>query len=162
MITVQDSVADLLIHLASLSHAAQTELLQKVEPVFTQADNILLTKYPDKAEVKEFVWSANLHAAPGTDGLTTFLYYTCWDILGDSLTDVVQAVHDGHSPATSQRTSLLVLGCKPKKAKSIKASDKRRLSLLNSDFKVITGVENNRFKKVATLLSLSQPTCCRG
>ena len=92
------------------------------------------------------MWSANLHAAPGTDGLTTFLYYTCWDILGDSLTNVVQSVHEGNQPTASQRTFYMVFGCKPKKANSIKPTDKRRLSLLNSDFKVMTGLVNNRFK----------------
>ena len=44
----------------------------------------------------------------------------------------------------------MVFGSKPKKATSIIPSDKRRISLLNSDFKTITGVYANRFKKVAT------------
>lgn len=43
-----------------------------------------------------------------------------------------------------------VFGCKPKKLSSIKPSDKRRISLLNSDFKIITGIDAARFKKVAT------------
>ena len=44
----------------------------------------------------------------------------------------------------------MVFGNKPKKPNSTKPSDKRKISLLNSDFKIITGVCNNRFKKVAT------------
>ena len=43
-----------------------------MDTVFTDVDNALLRKMPDKEEVKESVWSANMHAAPGTDGLTTF------------------------------------------------------------------------------------------
>ena len=58
---------------AELNNDAQHELLAEVEKVFTPEDNKLLTKVPDKDEVKESVWSANLHAAPGMDGLTTFL-----------------------------------------------------------------------------------------
>ena len=116
----------------------------------TDADNNLLSKTPDKNEVKESVWSANLHAAPGTDGLTTFFYYHCWDTMGDALTDVVQAIHGGQPPTKSQRTSLMVFGNKPKKPNSIKPTDKRKISLLNSDFKATTGIDNNRFKKVAT------------
>ena len=72
------------------------------------------------------------------------------NILGHPLTEVVQAVHDGNKPSCSQRTSMMVFGTKPKKPNSMKVADKRRLSLLNSDFKVITGLDNNRFKKVAT------------
>ena len=147
---LEKTVADLLLHPACLNEAAQEELLKEVVPVFTDVDNALLTKFPTKEEVKESIWSSNLHAAPGTDGLTSFVYYHSWDTLGDSITEVVQAIHSGASPTCSQLTSMMMFGNKPKKGKSIKASDKRRLSLLNSDFKVITGLENNRFKKTAT------------
>ena len=147
---LENSISDLLLHPAKLSVAAQDELLAVVNPVFTEADNALLKKAPTKNEVKESVWSSNLHAAPGTDGLTTYLYYFCWDILGDPLTEVIQTVHKGSPPTSSQRTSMMVFGTKPKKPNSIKVSDKRRISLLNSDFKVMTGVESNRFRKVAT------------
>ena len=44
----------------------------------------------------------------------------------------------------------MVFGTKPKKAKSLKPSDKRKISLLNADFKVITGLDAKRFKKVST------------
>ena len=147
---LENSVAELLLHPAALDSAAQDELLAEVDKVFTPEDNKLMTKAPDKTEVKESVWSSNLHAAPGTDGLTTFLYYHCWDILGDALTEVVQTIHRGHPPTLSQRTSLMVFGNKPKKPNSTKPTDKRKLSLLNSDFKATTGIDNNRFKKVAT------------
>ena len=147
---LEQSVSDLLLHPASLSEAAQQELLQEVKPVFTEADNALLKSFPTKKEVKESVWSSNLHAAPGNDGLTSFVYYYCWDTLGEALTEVVQAIHRGGHPTWSQRTSLMMFGTKPKKGSSIKVSDKRRLSQLNSDFKVITGIENGRFKQTAT------------
>ena len=44
----------------------------------------------------------------------------------------------------------MVFGNKPKKPNSVKPSDKRKISLLNSDFKATTGIDNIRFKKVAT------------
>ena len=44
----------------------------------------------------------------------------------------------------------MVFGTKPKKSKSIKPSDKRKISLLNADFKLTTGIDAKRFKKVAT------------
>ena len=96
------------------------------------------------------VWNSNQHAAPGTDGLTAYLYRQCWDILGDPLTEVCQTVFSGHQPTISQRTSLLVFGAKPKKAQSLKPKDKRKLSLLNVDFKVMTGLEAKRHRKIMT------------
>ena len=147
---LENSVGELLLHPAELDAAAQHELLAEVQPVFTSEDNKLLASTPTKDDVKKSVWSAKLHAAPGTDGLTMFLYHHCWDILGDPLTEVVQTIHAGQPPTKSQRTSLMVFGNKPKKPNSTKPSDKRKLSLLNSDFKVSTGIYNDRFKKVAT------------
>ena len=44
----------------------------------------------------------------------------------------------------------MVFGTKPKKASSLKPSDKRRISLINSDFKTMTGLEARRLKKLAT------------
>ena len=119
--------------------------------MFTPADNALLCKATSKKEVKDTLSKANLHAAPGSDGITSFLYYECWEMLGDSLTEVAQAVRDkGKQPTISQRTSLMVFGTKPKKPKSLKPSDKRKISLLNADFKMITGLDAKRFKKVST------------
>ena len=52
----------------------------------------------------------------------------------------------------------MVYGCKANKpSNSLDPSHKRRISLLNADFKIISGIENIRFKKVAThTLSKSQ------
>ena len=48
------------------------------------------------------------------------------------------------------RTSLMVFRVKPKKLGSILLKDKRRISLLNSDFKIATGIEAGRLKKTIT------------
>ena len=145
------SVSDLLTKPAQLDQSAQELLLQEVKPVFTKSDNDFLKKVPSKADVKESVWSSKIDAAPGTDGLSMLVYKHCWDTLGDSLTEMVQAVMCGASPSLSQRTSLMVYGAKNNKPpNSIDPNHKRRISLLNSDFKVITGAVNKKFKKVAT------------
>jgi hypothetical protein len=44
----------------------------------------------------------------------------------------------------------MVYGSKPKKLNSLNAKDKRRISLLNSDFKLATGLDAARFKKTFT------------
>ena len=44
----------------------------------------------------------------------------------------------------------MVFGSKPKKAQSYKPKDKRKLSLLNVDFKTMTGVEAKRHRKIMT------------
>ena len=118
--------------------------------MFTDADNELLLKPVSKQEVLDTLSASNLHAAPGTDGLTSYFYKECFNIMGDSLTDVVSLVHTGSKPTQSQRTSKMVFGSKPKKVSSIKPGDKRRISLLNSDFKTISGIYSNCLKETAT------------
>ena len=67
--------------------------------------------------------------------------------MGDPLTEVVQAIFQGSKPTPCQRTSLIVFGNIPgKKAKSLKISDRRKLSLLNVDLKLLTGIEAARIR----------------
>ena len=67
---MENAVDDILTKPANLNQAAQDSLLQEVKPVFTNADNSMMKKMPDKEEVKASVISANENAAPGTDGLS--------------------------------------------------------------------------------------------
>ena len=147
----------LLLNPAVLDEAAQATLLAEVKPVFTERDNLKLRTLPTKDLVKNVLFDSNLNAAPGTDGLTSFLYKELWPTLGDSLHQVVLAVWNKDDLPNSQRTSLTVFGNKPKKPQSTKPSDKRRISLLNSDFKLVTGVEAAIYKPMLThILSPSQ------
>ena len=67
-----------------------------------------------------------------------------------SLTEVVVEVFNGKTPPSTMLNSLMVFGSKPKKLSSILPRDKRKISLLNADFKVITGIEAEKFNDVAT------------
>ena len=125
-------------------------MLAEVEKVFTDSDNELLQSPPTKEEVREVLSVSNLLAAPGTDGIPSLLYSVCWNVLGEALTEVVQSIHQGSDPTRSMKTSMMVFGTKPKKPNSLKPGDKRRISLLNSDYKVVTGIEARRFSSTAT------------
>ena len=147
---LQSKVSDLLEKEAQLDVAAQEALLNDVGVSFSDSDNQLLTALPTKEEVKESVRTANDGAAPVSDGISNLVYHTCFNIIGDALTDVIQAVFKGQRPTKSQRTSLMIFSAKPGKTTSLKPSDKRRISLLNTDFKIITGIEHLRYKKLLT------------
>jgi len=101
-------VGDLLSSHPNLCEASQASLLSEVLPVFTEQDNNMFKKLPTKQEVKESVNSANMNAAPGNDGLTSFVYKHCWDILGQSLTEVVQEVHKGEGKQKVPRIKRLI------------------------------------------------------
>ena len=145
---LEKQVEDLLVHPAVLDQVAQGVLLDEIKKVFTETDNEMLTAVPTRVEVEESVKTSNMNAAPGTDGITSFVYKECFNILGDALTEVVRAIHRGQQPTRSQRTSLMLFTSKPGKTSSLKPEDKRRLSMLNTDFKVVTGVEVGRHNKI--------------
>ena len=69
---LEKCVEDLLLHPAQLDVAAQATLLSEVDPVFSPADNQMLLSAPTKEEVEDTLAESNLHAASGTDGLTSF------------------------------------------------------------------------------------------
>ena len=147
---LEDQVGQLLLYPGVLDSVARHVMLQEVDKVFTDQDNSKLLSMPTPDEVRKVLAKSNLSAAPGSDGIPSLLYDKCWDTLGLPLTEVVQAVHGGGIPTASMQASLMVFGTKPKKPNSLKPGDKRRISLLNSDFKVLTGIEASRFGSTAT------------
>ena len=147
---LEQEVKNLLLTNASLSPTSQNTLLDELTPCFTETDNAILKSPPTLKSVKETIDASNLHAAPGCDGIPSLLYKVCWDTVGPGLTDVMKEVFLCKPLPPSQRTSLMVFGTKPKKPNSILPQDKRRISLLNSDFKTASGLEAARLKKMLT------------
>ena len=147
---LEQTVEDLLLHPGHLDQVSQQILLEEVTPVFTEKDISMFLSPPSKLDVWETVCNSNLNAAPGSDGIPSLAYKECWPVLGEPLMDVMLAIFSGQHLQPSMRTSLMVFGSKPKKPNSLLPKDKRRISLLNSDFKVATGLEARKFKKTAT------------
>ena len=157
---LQNNLETLLLHPAELNKEAQDKLLNEVHEVFTKEDNKMLVAKPTKAEVEESVKTSNVDAAPGSDGITSLVYRECFNILGDALTEVAEEVFSGSKLTRSQRTSLMIFSNKPGKSQSIKPRDKRRISLLNSDFKILSGIELLRYNKVLTHTLSPQQLAC--
>ena len=147
-LALEENVAAHLLHPAPLDPHAQAILLSEVESCFSPEDNAMLVETPTMEEVKKVLLTCKSHAAPGTDGITAYFYKKYWEMIGDDLTDVVVNIFNGAMPTDCQRTSLMVFGNKPgKKAKSLKISDRRKLSLMNVDFKIATGIEASRIRQ---------------
>jgi hypothetical protein len=147
---LEQTVEDLLLHPGHLDQVSQQILLDEVTPVFTEKDISMFLSPPTKLDIWETICNSNLNAAPGCDGTPSLAYKECWPVLGDPLRDVMLAIFNCQDLQPSMRTSLMVFGSKPKKPNSLLPKDKRRISVLNSDFKVATGLEARKFKKTAT------------
>ena len=149
-VTWKKTVEDLLLHPAALDEVAQDILLKEIKVVFTEEDNKGFLTAPTKEKVLEVLSDSNLLAAPGTDGIPGLHYKEHWDLLGDHLTEVMTVIFRCQALPKSMATSLMVFGAKPKKPGSLLPKDKRRISLVNSDFKIATGLEASHLKDVAT------------
>ena len=146
-LALENNVAAHLLHPAPLDPLAQAVLLSEVDTCFSTDDNAMLMESPTMEEVKKVLFTCRSHAAPGTDGITAYFYKKHWNMIGSDLTDVIVNIFNGAAPTDCQRTSLMVFGNKPgKKAKSLKISDRRKLSLMNVDFKIATGIEASRLR----------------
>ena len=129
---------------------SQRELLSLVSPVFSPEDNDMLEIVPSKKEVLQALQSSNINASAGSDGIPSLVYKECWDILGDNLVEVTKSLFLGALPTVSMRTAIMNFCSKPKKVNSCKPSDKRRISILNCDFKLYEGLLARRFRSVGS------------
>ena len=147
---LEKTVEDLLLNPAVLDEGAQDVLLNELAVVFTEQDNKAFMKTPTKDMVLKVISGSNLMAAPGIDGIPGLLYKEHWDLLGDTLTEVMVEIFKCKALPNSTAISLMIFGAKPKKPGSILPKDKRSISLLNADFKTASGLEAELFKTVAT------------
>ena len=132
---------------AILDQSAQDTLLEAVQPVFTEQDNKMLEAEISDEEIKSSLQNSNIHASPGSDSLTYLTYLQCWSSLGSPLCQVIREIIKTGKPTTSMTHSFQVFSPKQGKSSSILPKDKRRLALLNSDYKILTGVLAARLKK---------------
>ena len=113
-------------------------------------------KVPNKEEIKEVLKVSNLHAAPGSDGLTNYFYLKCFPIIGDTLVEFSQAIFKYKKLPISQRTCQMVFANKPNKPNSKKLPGKRKINLLNIYSKIITRIKTSHHTKIQSYTTVGQ------
>ena len=132
---------------AELDEAAQGQLLDEVEEVFVAKDNEMLEAEITDEEVRESLKTSNKKAAPGGDGITFLVSDLCWSSLGKDLCNVIREVAKAGTPTESMKHSFMVFSPKPGKTTSLLPRDKRKLAMLQSDWKILTGIMAARLRK---------------
>ena len=96
--------------------------------------------------------------SPGLDGLSTNFYNNFWPILGHELTSVYNYAFDhGQLPLTQKRGIIALLF---KKGDRTKLQNWRPITLLNTDYKILTKALANRLKHTLPLLVHTDQTAC--
>ena len=132
-----------------LNAEAQQVMLEEVEEVFSDDDRKMLSMEPTLEETKDSIWNSNLTGSPGLDGILSLFYKRHWDLVGTLLYKVHLTNFRNKTLCKSQSEGLIMFSPKPKKLNSLKPSDKRRISLLNTDYKSYSSIPSRRLTKVA-------------
>ena len=95
--------------------------------------------------------------SPGSDGLPKEFYVAFWDVIAGDLLSVFEEVFS--SGELSQSQSFGVITLLPKKGDPLDPKNRRPISLLNCDYKILAKVLNNRLKMVAASVISPDQTC---
>jgi exonuclease III len=148
----------------SLLNAPATDL--KELPQFLEGLPTLSRDLSDSCEgpiTGEEVWLAlkdmKNNKSPGPDGLPAEFYKSFFPIIGPTFVKLLNNLIDSNDVLTeSQRLSYITLLCKDKN-KAEDLSSWRPISLLNTDYKILSKVILNRIKKVAGEIIHPNQTC---
>ena len=136
----------------SKSHSVDLTSFQQLfsfdVPKINEKDNEVLTQSITKSELKKSLRKLRSKASPGIDSIPSSLYVKMFDLFAPLMVEVFNDIIHGQSPPASMRTSIVQFLNKPKKARSIKLSDKRKISVLCTDYKCLEKIMANRLKSV--------------
>ena len=103
-----------------------------------------LSKDVSYSELKTALRQMRKAASPGMDGIPVTLYLQIFDLVAPQMIEVFNLIVQKEVPTRSMRTSTIQFLTKPKKKSSIKLDDKRKISVLCSDYKCLETIPANR------------------
>ena len=99
--------------------------------------------------------------SPGLDGLSTNFYKHFWPIIGPDLTQIYNYAYDHGQLSLSQRRGVISLLFK--KGDWTKLQNWRPITLLNTDYKILTKALSNRLKNtLSSIIHTDQKACIPG
>lgn len=103
-----------------------------------------------KDEVKEAIMATTPLKTPGPDRFHAMFYQKSWDIVGDSMHNLVKRFsEDGVLPNRLNETNIVLI---PKEQNPETISQLRPISLCNVAYKLVTKVITNRLKNIMSEL----------
>ncbi|XP_019168818.1 PREDICTED: uncharacterized protein LOC109164726 [Ipomoea nil] len=125
---------------------AEGQLLEARFPRLRRIDWTIFNREVTKEEVHEAVYDMKPFKAPGPDGLPAGFYQHTWDVIGDSVYEMVsQAFRHGRIPEGINDTlvALIPIVQIPDTIKQF-----RPISLCNVSYKILTKTITNRLKSI--------------
>ncbi|KAI8514955.1 hypothetical protein Bbelb_075460 [Branchiostoma belcheri] len=136
---------------------ASDQLCSNLDNTLSTEEVQLLETPLSSDELFNSVHSMANNKCPGSDGLPKEFYITFWHLIGDDLLMVFNEVFDAGELSPSQKFGVVTL--LPKKGDELDPKNKRPISLLNTDYKILTKVLNNRLQSVVSSVLHPDQTC---
>ena len=150
----------------SLSSSEQHFFLSHTDKRLSEIQKASLEGALLASEVHSALKSMPSNKTPGSDGLPKEFYVACWPFLGDTVTQILNHALLSKRMCTTQRQGLVTLIKKPidmtkpdSNIAHLKPQNKRPITLLNVDYKLISKVLTNRLKKVMPDIICPFQTC---
>ena len=137
---------------------AQDQILNIDTPTLTDEARESCEGLITAAELKKALDEMELNKSPGLDGLTSNFYKYFWNILGNTLTIVYNYAFEHEPLSVSQRRGVITLIFK--KNDRTKLKNWRPVTLLTTDYKILTKALANRLKNVLPMIIHTDQTAC--
>ena len=109
-------------------------------------------------EIKKAIMQLENNKSPGSDGLTAEFYKTGFPLLGETMTLLYNYILRHGEMTESQKQA--VITCLYKKGEKKEINNWRPISLLNTDYKILTKILANRLKHVLPQIISECQTAC--
>ena len=135
--------------------------LNAMETKLNQDDKNYLDENISLEELSKSLKRMKNNKAPGPDGILTEFYKIYWQEVGNDLTEVLQFSFENEKLPQSQYLALIRLLFKKGQREHLK--NWRPISLLNTDFKILSKLLAERLKKVLpSIIHKDQKGCVQG
>lgn len=121
-------------------------LIQNIENKLDETDKIILDKDLTLDEIRKSVFSLKKSKSPGEDGIIAEFYQKYWEIIKDDMHEMLLEIFTSSQLSDSQYKGMLSLLYKNGERESIK--NWRPITLLNTDYKIVSKLLAERLKKV--------------
>ena len=130
----------------NVDHDVQDVFLNSISDSISQEKSNLIDKPIELSEIKKALMSMAKNKSPGIDGLPVEFYLQFYDIICDDLLMVYNEVYSSELLSNTQRMAVITL--LPKKGDPLDPANRRPISLLTVDYKVIAKILQLRISSV--------------
>ena len=136
----------------------QTDFLSIETPTLTTHDQNLCEGYVTEHELQLALQTMENNKSPGLDGLSTNFYKHFWSLLRTKLTHIYSYAYEQGHLSLSQQCGVITLLLK--KGDGTKLQNWCPITLLNTDYKILTKALSNRLKQVLPSIIHTDQTAC--